>query len=259
MKIARYALNGQTHYGLVESDGLHRLAGTPFDGINRSGEVDPLDAARLLCPVEMPRIYGAGLNYVSHIREGGTATPQVPMLFMKPWTAAIGPGEAIVYPTEGLNVHFEGELAVVIGKKARRLSPEEALDAVLGYTCANDVSERVIQYKEMALGCLLIGKSFDTFCPLGPVIATDLDPENLELECRVNGKRRQAINTSDLLFSCRDLVSYISQAVTLMPGDVIITGTPAGVGPIVPGDRIDVTIEGIGTLSNPVEAETAAA
>ena len=177
------------------------------------------------------------------------------MLFMKPDTAAIGPGEAIIYPPEAQNTHFEGELAVVIGKKARRLSEDEALDAVLGYTCANDISERVIQFREMAMGTLLVGKSFDTFCPLGPVIATDLDPANLDLVAHVNGEKRQAINTSDLLFSCRYLVSYLSQAITLMPGDVIISGTPAGVGPITPGDKIDITIDGIGTLSNPVEAE----
>lgn len=258
MKIARYALGGETHYGLVEADGLHRLAQAPYDGLETTGTVDPLAGARLLCPVDRPRIFGAGLNYVSHIREGGAKTPEIPMLFMKPDTAAIGPDEAIIYPPEGENVHFEGELAVVIGKKARRVSEAEALDAVLGYTCADDISERVIQYREMSVGCLLIGKSFDTFCPLGPVIATGLDPENLTLECHVNGEKRQSINTSDLLFSVRYLVSYISQAVTLMPGDVIITGTPAGVGPVFPGDRIDVTIDGIGTLTNPVVAEQVA-
>lgn len=255
MKIARYAIGGETYYGLLEDDGLHRLAGSPLDGLEAEGMIDPPAAARLLCPVETPRIFGVGLNYVSHIKEGGAETPQVPMLFMKPDTAAIGPGDAIVYPPEGENVHFEGELAVVIGKTARRVSEAEALDVVLGYTCADDISERVIQYREMAQGCLLIGKSFDTFCPLGPVIATGLDPDNLELTCDVNGERRQSINTSDLLFSVRSLVSYISQAVTLKPGDVIITGTPAGVGPIAVGDTIDVTIEGIGTLTNSVEAE----
>ena len=259
MKIARYALGGETHYGLLEGDGLHRLAQAPFDGITKTGIVDPLDAARLLCPVDKPRIFGAGLNYVSHIREGGNQTPEIPMLFMKPDTAAIGPGEAVIYPPEGQNVHFEGELAVIIGRKARRLSEDEALDAVLGYTCANDISERVIQFREMALGCLLVGKSFDTFCPLGPVIATGLDPADLELQAHVNGKRRQSINTSDLLFSARTLVSYLSQAITLMPGDVILTGTPAGVGPIAPGDSMDITIEGIGTLTNSVEAEKARA
>lgn len=255
MKIARYALGGQVHYGLLEDDRLRRLAGPPFEGIAESGAVDPLADARLLCPVPSPRIFGVGLNYVSHIEESGAATPKRPMLFMKPSTAAIGPQEAIVYPPEGRNVHFEGELAVVIGRGGRHIAEADALDAVLGYTCANDVSERVIQGEEMAMGLLLVGKGFDTFCPLGPVIATGLDPTRLTLETRVNGTLRQRIETSDLLFSVAQLVSYLSRAVTLLPGDVIITGTPSGVGPLAPGDRIDITIDGVGTLSNPVAAE----
>jgi 2-keto-4-pentenoate hydratase/2-oxohepta-3-ene-1,7-dioic acid hydratase in catechol pathway len=255
MHIARYALGADIHYGIVEGDALRRLAGSPFDSLETSGETDPLRGARLLCPVEAPRIFGAGLNYVSHIEESGAATPEIPMLFMKPDTAAIGPNEPIVYPREGKHVDFEGELAVVIGKRARRVPEAEALGVVLGYSCANDLSERVIQFKEMSIGCLLVGKAFDTFCPLGPVIATDLDPDALLLEAFVNGERRQSIKTSDLLFSCATLVSYLSQAITLLPGDVIITGTPAGVGPVKPGDVVDITIEGIGTLTNPVEAE----
>ncbi len=258
MKIARYAVNGAVHHGLLEGDTLKRLAGSPFETLATAGPEDALADVRLLAPVESPRIFGAGLNYVSHIKEGGNETPSIPMLFMKPSTAAVGPGDPIVYPPEGQNVHFEGELAVVIGKKARRVSKADALDYVLGYTCANDVSERVIQFKEMSLGCLLIGKAFDSFCPIGPVIATGLDPADLLLEAFLNGEKRQSINTSDLLFSCRQLVSYLSQAITLLPGDIIITGTPAGVGPVTPGDRVDITIEGIGTLTNPVIAEAEA-
>ena len=258
MKIARYRAQGAVHYGILEGDTLQRLAGSPYESLDPAGPQDALAAVTLLAPVESPRIFGAGLNYVSHIREGGNETPEIPMLFMKPSTAAVGPGDPIVYPPEGQNVHFEGELAVVIGKRARRVSEADALDVVLGYTCANDVSERVIQFKEMSLGCLLVGKAFDSFCPIGPVIATGLDPENLLLEAFLNGEKRQSINTSDLLFSCRQLVSYLSQAITLLPGDVIITGTPAGVGPVEPGDRVDITIEGVGTLTNPVVAESAA-
>jgi len=259
MRIARYALGSDVRYGLLEGDTLKRLAGSPYDGITPTGDSDPLDKARLLCPVEAPRIFGAGLNYVSHIKEGGNKTPEIPMLFMKPDTAAAGPNEPILYPLEAEHVDFEGELAVVIGKKARRVSKADALSVVLGYTCANDFSERAIQFKEMSIGCLLVGKAFDGFCPLGPVIATDLDPTDLLLEAFVNGERRQSINTSDLLFSCAELVSYLSQAITLRPGDVIITGTPAGVGPVKPGDTVDVSIEGIGTLTNPVAAEPATA
>jgi 2-keto-4-pentenoate hydratase/2-oxohepta-3-ene-1,7-dioic acid hydratase in catechol pathway len=255
MKIARYALGDRVHYGILEEDRLHRLAQPPFEATDRTGETDHLADARLLCPVPSPRIFGVGLNYVSHIEESGQTPPQRPMLFMKPSTAAIGPEEAIVYPREGRNIHFEGELTVVIGRGGRRIAEADALDAVLGYTCANDVSERVIQGEEMAMGCLLVGKGFDTFCPLGPVIGTGLDPTRLMLESHVNGALRQRIETSDLLFSVAQLVAYLSEAITLLPGDVIITGTPSGVGPLSPGDRIDITIDGVGTLSNPVVAE----
>lgn len=256
-RIARYEISGEIHYGLLEERSIRRLAGAPFSSVVTTDIIDSLEAATLLCPVPTPRIFGAGMNYVAHIREMGHSMPEIPVMFMKPSTAAIGPGEAIVYPLEGRNVHFEGELVVVIGRGGRRISEEDALDHVLGYTCANDVSERVIQSKEMAMGCLLVGKAFDTFCPLGPWIVTGLDPSDLSLEARVNGEVRQSSSTADLLFSVARLISHLSDAVTLLPGDVILTGTPAGVGPILPGDRVDITIEGIGTLSNPVVAENA--
>jgi 2-keto-4-pentenoate hydratase/2-oxohepta-3-ene-1,7-dioic acid hydratase in catechol pathway len=258
MKIARYRTDGATHYGSLEGDTLRRLSGDLFEGLSPTGGVDSLDAVELLSPVDPPRIFGAGLNYISHIEEMKLQRPVAPLLFMKPPTAVIGPNESIVYPRSDkeLEVHFEGELVVVIGRRARRLAEKHALDAVLGYTCGNDLSERVIQRVEMAMGHLLIGKAYDTFCPLGPVIATGLDPSNLLLETRVNGELRQSVRTSDLLYSVAYLVSYISQAVTLLPGDVILSGTPFGVGPTVPGDTIDITIEGIGTLSNSVVAET---
>jgi 2-keto-4-pentenoate hydratase/2-oxohepta-3-ene-1,7-dioic acid hydratase in catechol pathway len=255
MHIARYELGGATHYGALEGESLKRYSGSPFESSVLTGDIDHLDRVHVLCPVDAPRIFGAGLNYVSHIEEMKLKRPTVPLLFMKPTTSAIGPNEAIVYPSEGKEVHFEGELAVVMGRRARRLRKDEALDAVFGYTCANDVSERAIQRVEMAMGHLLVGKAYDTFCPLGPVIATGLDPSNLLLETRVNGKVRQSIRTSDLLFSVVELITYISQAVTLLPGDVILTGTPSGIGPIDPGDVVDITIEGIGTLHNPVIAE----
>ena len=255
MQIARYEIDGQIHYGKLEGNSLKRCSGSPFATSAMSGDVDRLDSVRLVCPVEPPRIFGAGLNYVSHIEEMKLKRPTVPLLFMKPTTAAIGPNEPIVYPREGKEVHFEGELAVIIGRRARRLRENEALDAVFGYTCANDVSERVIQRVEMSMGHLLVGKAYDTFCPMGPVIATGLDPNDLLLETRVNGKVRQSVRTSDLLFSVVELVTYISQATTLLTGDVILTGTPSGIGPTAPGDVVDITIEGIGTLHNPVVAE----
>ena len=255
MKIARYEIGGEAHYGILDGDVLRRLPGSPFGPLEPTARTDALKDVRLLAPVERPRIFGVGLNYVLHIEESGAKTPEIPLIFMKPSTAVIGPDEAIIYPREGQNVHFEAELAVVIGRAGRRIPAEKALDHVLGYTCANDVSERVIQRSEMDQGALLVGKGFDTFCPLGPVIATDLDPSNLSIGAKVNGVERQASSTSDLLFSVPQLIAYLSMAMTLLPGDVIITGTPSGVGPIVPGDVVDIFVEGVDTLSNTVVAE----
>jgi 2-keto-4-pentenoate hydratase/2-oxohepta-3-ene-1,7-dioic acid hydratase in catechol pathway len=256
MRIARYEIDGETVWGAVQADGgCRRLLASPFESLVLGARRDAPEKIRLLAPVPAPRVFGVGLNYVSHIAESGQAAPSIPMLFMKPSTAVIGPEEPIVYPREADNTHFEGELAVVVGRTARRVSSADALDYVLGYTCANDVSERTIQSAEMAMGCLLVGKGFDSFCPLGPVIATGLDPTDLALETRVNGEVRQSISTADLLFPVADLVSYLSQSMTLLPGDVIITGTPSGVGPLQPGDVVEIEIEGVGVLRNPVVAE----
>ena len=256
MKLVRFAVDGEIAYGILQDDGIvRRLAGSPFERLTPGHVSHPIEQARILAPVEAPRVIGVGLNYVSHIAETKHNTPTFPMLFMKHPSAVVGPGEPIVYPKQGRKVDYEGELAVVIGRHARRVSEDQALEYVLGYTCANDVSERVTQLAEMKMGCLLVGKSYDTFCPLGPVIATGLDPTSLDLTARLNGQVRQRINTSDLLFSAAKLVSYLSQAMTLWPGDVILTGTPSGVGPIQPGDVVEVEISGIGVLCNPVVAE----
>lgn len=255
MKIARYAYKGSVHYGRLEGEQLVRLSGSIWDSPDKTGDLDPLGAVQLLSPVENPRIFGVGLNYVAHIAESGSATPRIPLLFMKPSTSAIGPEADIIYPHEGQNIHFEAELAVVIGRKCRRVPLAEALSVVFGYTCANDISERVIQAQEMGQGALLISKGYDTFCPLGPVIATGLDPTNLAIGARVNGEQRQASNSSDLLFSVAQLVHALSSAITLLPGDIIITGTPAGVGPVVPGDVVEIEVEGVGILRNRVIAE----
>jgi 2-keto-4-pentenoate hydratase/2-oxohepta-3-ene-1,7-dioic acid hydratase in catechol pathway len=255
VKIARYEIDGGSHYGLLEGEALRRISGSPFDSLEPTGRMDDLKAVRLLAPVERPRIFGVGLNYVLHIEESGAKTPAIPLLFMKPSTAVIGPDEPIIYPREGQNVHFEAELAVVIGRAGRRIAAERALEHVLGYTCANDISERVIQKGEMDQGALLVGKGFDTFCPLGPVIATDVEHSNLRIGAKVNGVERQSSSTSDLLFPVPQLIAYLSMAMTLLPGDVILTGTPSGVGPIVPGDVVDIFVEGVGTLSNTVVAE----
>jgi 2-keto-4-pentenoate hydratase/2-oxohepta-3-ene-1,7-dioic acid hydratase in catechol pathway len=255
MKIIRYA-DGNLRYGLIEPDGtILPLQSSPYESLKTSRPATHLDKVRLLAPIEARSLYGVGLNYVRHAREANAPLPSMPMLFMKPLDTVIGPGAPIVYPRQGQTVDYEGELAVVIGKTARRVKEEDALSCVLGYTCGNDVSERAIQSAEMKQRCLLVGKGFDSFNPIGPVIATDLDPANLDLETRVNGEVRQKTNTSDVVFSVAKLIAYLSEAMTLRPGDVIMTGTPSGVGAVKPGDVIEVEISGIGILSNPVIAE----
>ena len=255
-KIARYRIANEIHYGLMEEGkGFMRLSGSPFDSLATSGVIDSLEQVRLLCPLDKPRVFGVGFNYAAHAKETGHALPTRAATFMKPDSAVIGPDDNIVYPREGKRVDFECELAVVIGKQGRRIPPEDVDAHILGFTCANDVSERPIQFAEMEAGCLLIGKGFDTFCPLGPVIATGLDHRNLEISTRLNGEVKQKSNTADLVFSVTTLVSYISQAITLRPGDVIITGTPQGIGPMLPGDVVEIEIEGIGILRNRVIAE----
>ena len=256
MKILRYGADGSTSYGILEEDGaIRQLAGCPFESLDESGETTHLDNVSVLAPISMPRLIGVGLNYLAHAEEGAATPPDQPMLFMLPSTAVLDPEEPIVYPRQGQNVHFEGELSVIIGKKARRVAEADALDYVFGYTCGNDVSERVIQANEMSNGCMLIGKGFDTFKPLGPYIATGLDSTNLELTTRVNGEVKQHTNTDDLIFTVAQLIAYISEAVTLLPGDVIMTGTPSGVGPVQPGDVVEIEISGVGVLRNPVVAE----
>lgn len=274
MRIVRYALDDVPHYGTLEDgqvqgkrqgqgqgqgQGIRRMAGSPFDGpqgLRPTGDVDDARRVRVLAPLDRPRVFGLAYNYVDHVTETDREVPEIPVLFMKPSTAVIGPGEAIVYPAGGELIHFEGELVVVIGKQARHVQAADAYDYVLGYTCGNDVSDRIVQRKESRFGCLLAGKGYDTFAPLGPVIATDIDPSGLSLTTRVNGAVRQSANTKDLLFPIPETIAYLTRHFTLLPGDAIMTGTPAGVGPIEPGDEIEVEIEGIGILRNNVVAET---
>lgn len=256
MKITRFKTGGMIAYGDLRDDGtIERLSGSPFDGGTRlTGQIVRAGEATLLAPVERPRIFGVGFNYVSHIKETGWETPTRPALFVKPETALAGPGDPVVHACRDHEIHYEAELVAVIGREARHVSEAAALDYVLGYTCGNDISDRTIQKEEMRFGCLFAGKAFDTYAPLGPLIRTDLDPSNLEIVGRLNGEVKQRGNTSDLLFSVPQLVAYLSAFMTLQPGDVIMTGTPSGVGPIQPGDVFEVEIEGIGTLSNPVIA-----
>ncbi|MFJ5304337.1 fumarylacetoacetate hydrolase family protein [Streptomyces sp. NPDC088350] len=257
MRIVRYAVGGVRHYGDLDAGDtrIARCEGDLFTGLSPTGDIDEIGDAVVLAPLERPRIFGLAYNYASHVEETDRDVPEIPVCFMKPSTAVIGPDDPIVYPADGELIHFEGELVVVIGKEARHVKPSEAHEYILGYTCGNDVSDRIVQRKESKFGTLLIGKGQDTFAPLGPVIATDIDPSALSLTTRVNGTVTQSATTADLLLAVPGIVGYLSRYLTLLPGDAIMTGTPAGVGPIRPGDEVEVDIQGIGVLRNPVVAE----
>ncbi|MEW5932959.1 MAG: fumarylacetoacetate hydrolase family protein [Bacillota bacterium] len=210
----------------------------------------PLGEAELLCPVEPTKVVAVGLNYRDHAREVGAALPQEPVLFLKPATSVVGPGEPIVLPAVSRRVDYEAELAVVIGRRARQVTVGQAPDCILGFTCGNDVTARDLQQKD---GQWTRSKSFDTFCPLGPWVVPGLDPSALEVICRVNGQVRQRGNTRELIFTVAELVSFVSEVMTLEPGDVLLTGTPAGIGPLRPGDTVEVEVQGVGVLVNPVK------
>ena len=251
MKIVRVdAEADDITYGAVEPDGIRLFHGSPFFQWERSETVLPITEVKLLAPVIPTKIIAIGKNYADHAAEMGSDVPTTPVLFMKPPTAVIGPLSPIKRPPESSNVHYEGELAVVMGKVTRNVSPEDALSHVLGYTAANDVTARDLQRSD---GQWTRAKGFDTFLPLGPAIDTEFDPaEPHTITTSVNGVLRQEGVTSDLVFGVADLVSFVSRVMTLLPGDVILTGTPSGVGPIIEGDRVEVDIEGIGVLLNPV-------
>jgi 2-keto-4-pentenoate hydratase/2-oxohepta-3-ene-1,7-dioic acid hydratase in catechol pathway len=251
MKIVRVdAEADDITYGAVEPDGIRLYHGSPFFQWEASETVLPITEVKLLSPVIPTKIIAIGKNYADHAAEMGSDVPTTPVLFMKPPTAVIGPLSPIRRPPESSNVHYEGELAVVMGKVTRKVSPDDVLSHVLGYTAANDVTARDLQRSD---GQWTRAKGFDTFLPLGPAIDTEFDPaEPHSITTSVNGVIKQDGITSDLVFGVADLVSFISRVMTLLPGDVILTGTPSGVGPIVQGDRVEVEIEGIGVLMNPV-------
>jgi 2-keto-4-pentenoate hydratase/2-oxohepta-3-ene-1,7-dioic acid hydratase in catechol pathway len=258
MKILKFQHGESVGFGVLDgADTVRLLSASPFAGpLQVLDESLRLGDLRLLPPtVEHPRIFGVGFNYKSHILETGRPLPEIPPIFMKPDTSLVGHAGSIVYPRVGQVVHFESELVAVIGRTAKGVKRDQALEYVLGYTCGNDVSERTYQRKEMAMGLMTVGKAFDTFAPIGPWIETALDPSRLHMRGRLNGEVVQECNTSDLLFGVDMLVEYLSTFITLMPGDLIMTGTPAGVGPLKPGDVFEVEIEGIGSLSNPVVAQ----
>ncbi|MEV4162492.1 fumarylacetoacetate hydrolase family protein [Nonomuraea dietziae] len=250
MRIARFSTGDEVVFGVVEGDVISTIAGHPFNQIQFTGERYPLAEVRLLAPMLPSKVIAIGRNYAEHAKELGNEVPEEPLIFMKPSTSVVGHGDAIAYPTsQSERVDFEGELAVVIGRLCREVPAERAKDVIFGYTCANDVTARDLQKKDVQF---TRAKGFDTFCPIGPWIETDLDASDVALTTTVNGEIRQGGRTSQLINDIPALVAYVSAVMTLIPGDVILTGTPAGVGPMEIGDEVSVGIEGIGTLTNKV-------
>lgn len=253
MKLARFVHNSTPKYGIIDYDKIYPLAGTIFDKPIREGRGYPLEAVRLLSPVMPSKAICLGLNYRTHAEELGYEIPEHPVFFMKPSSAVIGTGEHIMYPHVLVTrMDYEGELAVVIGRCARHIEPEDAGYYILGYTVANDVTARNLQPMN---GQWTISKSFDTFLPVGPWVETKLDPSNLDITLKVNRQVCQQANTSDMIFSIPEVVSYLSKVMTLNPGDLILMGTPSGVGELHAGDFVTVEIEGIGCLENKVVSE----
>jgi len=251
MRLVRFRFGDRIGTGVVEDGRVRVLRGTFFEDPTPTGDEVPLDDVRLLAPVLPSKVVAVGRNYAEHAAEMGGEVPDQPLVFLKPSTAVIGPGDPIPYPPISREVHYEGELALVVGRLARRLLPEDAERAILGYTCGNDVTLRDLQRTD---GQWTRAKGFDGSCPLGPWIETELDPTDAALRTRVNGEVRQDARTSDLAFGPAALVAFVSTFMTLLPGDVVLTGTPAGVGPLQVGDRVEVEVEGIGVLANTVVA-----
>ncbi len=251
MKIVRVQTDtDDITYGAVEPEGIRLHRGSPFVAWEPTEVVVPFTEAQLLSPVLPTKVVAVGKNYVDHAAEFDSEVPDEPLIFLKPATSVIGPGANIVLPPESAEVHHEAELAIVIGKVARRVAAEDVGPYILGYTAGNDVTARDLQRRD---GQWTRAKGFDTFCPLGPAIDTELDPlEALLVTCRVNGETRQEATTADMVFGVAEIISYVTAVMTLLPGDVILTGTPAGVGPIESGDRVEVEVEGVGLLINPV-------
>ena len=252
MKIVRYQDGTVIKWGVIEEKMVREMEGDPFEHFHLSSRTKKMEEVRLLTPCLPSKIVALGLNYRDHAEEVKMELPKEPLIFLKPSTTVIGSGEAIVYPKMSKRVDYEAELAVVIKKKAKAVPEENAAEYILGYTCLNDVTARDLQPKD---GQWTKSKGFDTFAPIGPWIVTDIDPHHLDISSYLNGERRQHSNTKNLIFGPQQLVSFISRVMTLLPGDVIATGTPSGIGPMAIGDRVDVVIEGIGTLSNAVIAE----
>lgn len=257
MKFCRYVPRNTVsapvpRYGLIEGESIVELVGLPWEKWTRGSHSSRLGDVRLLAPVEPSKIVCVGRNYAAHAAELGNEVPKEPLIFLKPSTSLVGPGEPIVLTKFSQRVEHEGELALAIGRRCSKLSDSaDSLAYLLGYTCLNDVTARDLQISDVQF---TRGKGFDTFCPVGPHIETQLDPGNVLVETRVNGALRQSGNTSLMIYPVAYLVRWISRMMTLLPGDLIATGTPAGVGPLVAGDTVEVSVEGVGVLRSPVHA-----
>lgn len=250
MRIVRYQLKDQTpQYGWIMGDKIGSIEGNVFGAFQRQEARIPVESAQLLAPTTPGKIICVGRNYAAHAKEHGADVPEVPLIFLKPTTSLIGHNQAIVLPPQSEQVEHEAELAVVFGKTGRWITPEDALSHIFGFTVANDVTARDLQRRD---GQWTRAKGFDTFCPVGPWIETEFDPADAVVTCNVNGEMRQMASTRDMIFTVKQLIAFISSIMTLNPGDLLLTGTPAGVSPLNPGDIVEVSVEGVGTLSNPV-------
>ena len=255
MRIVRYQLASQSpSFGWVLKDKVGDLEGSPFAQFSRAEAIHSLEEVKLLPPITPTKIICVGRNYAAHAKEHDTEVPDVPLIFLKPPSTLIAHGETIFLPPQSQRIEHEAELAVVIGKPGRWIPPEEAHDHIFGYTVANDVTARDLQFRD---GQWTRGKGFDTFCPLGPWIETEFDPADAVITCLVNDEMRQMASTRDMVFSVRQLIAFASSVMTLESGDLILTGTPSGVGTLEDEDSVEVTIEGIGSLQNPVASEPA--
>jgi 2-keto-4-pentenoate hydratase/2-oxohepta-3-ene-1,7-dioic acid hydratase in catechol pathway len=258
LRIVRFVAQGRVKYGILEDKSIRGLLGSPFTyfgssgvGFKFDGSSHKLNEVRLLAPCVPSKIVALGLNYRQHAEETKMPLPSLPLIFLKPSTAVIGPDDEIVLPHDSSRVDYEGELGVVVGRKARNVAKGRANDYILGYTCVNDVTERHVQKADRQW---TRAKGYDTFAPIGPWIETEVDPNNLKVETYLNGELRQSARTRELIFGVAELVSFISGVMTLLPGDIIATGTPSGIGKMSPGDVVEVRIEKVGTLRNFVVA-----